>query len=256
MNRALKFVEAKFQGVIPDSKDPEGPLHIDDADGDFVHEVNILLTTYIESMDVVKLRTGLQTVMLLSARGNLYLQQAGLGNSLLAENPERCAQVISRAINLIYILSAAVYPFMPSVSESILAQLNAPARLISAEISNDILAGHKIGKPEHLFKKIEEQAAEAWRKRFGTNEPIPSSEPLKSKKAAKREAAATSAVAATEQAKPKGPEVLVAEERVKAQGDIVRKLKTEKAGADEVKEAVALLNKLKIEVKVLEGASS
>ncbi|KZS92594.1 methionyl-tRNA synthetase [Sistotremastrum niveocremeum HHB9708] len=255
VNRALKFVEAKFEGVIPDSKDPEGPLPLDDLDSDFVHEVNTLLTTFIESMDAVKLRTGLQTVMLLSARGNLYLQQAGLGNSLLAENPERCAQVISRAINLIYLLSAAVYPFMPSVSESILTQLNAPARLIAGEISNDILAGHKIGKPEHLFKKIDEKGAEGWKKRFGTNEPLPSSEPLKSKKAAKREATATSAAAVTEEAKPKSPEELVAAERVKAQGDIVRKLKAEKASAEDVKEAVALLNKLKIEAKVLEGST-
>ena len=59
-------------------------------------------------MDSVKLRAGLHTVMSISARGNLYLQSSGLNKQLMTENPKRCAQVVSRALNLIYILSACL----------------------------------------------------------------------------------------------------------------------------------------------------
>ena len=113
-------------------------------------------------MDAVKLRSGLQVVMHIFARGNLYLQSSGLNKALKAENPKRCAQVVVRAINLIYVLSALIYPFMPSTSESVLTQLNAPARAVPEVFSIDILPGHQIGVPEHLFKRIDEKMVDIY----------------------------------------------------------------------------------------------
>jgi methionyl-tRNA synthetase len=260
----LKFVQAKFDGIIPDGGDKPGPLPTDDEDAEFVTEVNNLLQQYIEQGDAVKIRSALQTIMLISAQGNLYLQHAGLGNALLADNPKRCAQVISRAVNLIYTLSAAVFPYMPSTSDSILTQLNAPARTISPVLSNDILAGHTIGTPAHLFTKIDEKMALEWKSRFGTSEqnapaaeqpkatpdgkPISKKQAEKTKKQADRELAAARA----KEAKPKSSKTLEIEEKVKAQGDVVRKLKTDKATPDAIQEAVAALQKLKLDQKASE----
>jgi methionyl-tRNA synthetase len=253
--------------VVPDGGDAEGPLPTDDVDAEFVKEINELFKTYSTYMDAVKLRAGLQTVMQISARGNLYLQQSGLGNALLAENPKRCAQVISRAVNLIYALSAAIFPFMPSTSTSILAQLNAPARTVASVLGNDILAGHAIGEPEHLFKKIDEKQADVWKARFGTSEQTaPASEqpqateagkPISKKAAekARKEAEKALAAARAKELADKGPKssaALEAEEKVKKQGDEVRKLKADKASPEAVKEAVELLNKLKLELKNVE----
>ena len=70
-------------------------------------------------MDAVKIRLGLQTVMLISGRGNTYLQSSGINKALIASNPKRCAQVISKAINLIYVLSSLIYPFIPATSSAI-----------------------------------------------------------------------------------------------------------------------------------------
>jgi methionyl-tRNA synthetase len=263
VNRALKFVQAKFNGTIPDGGDLPGPLPINDEDREFVKEVNSLLQQYVDQGDAVKIRSALQTIMLISAQGNLYLQKSGLGNALLTENPRRCAQVISRAVNLIYILSAAVFPYMPSTSESILRQLNAPARIIDTVLSNDILAGHTIGVPEHLFSKIDDKRASEWKARFGTSDqaaveseqqktvngkPISKRQAEKARKHADREVAA----ARTNQAKPKTPKVLEIEGKVKRQGDAVRKLKAEKASAEAVQGAVAALNKLKLDLKAAE----
>ena len=76
MNRALKFVSAVYDGVIPDSGDAPGPYSPNDTDGDaeFFSDINALLKEYIDAMEYAKLRLGLQTVMAISARGNLYLQ--------------------------------------------------------------------------------------------------------------------------------------------------------------------------------------
>lgn len=253
VNRALKFVLAKYDGEVPDGGDVPGPLSSNgDQDQAFITEVNALLTAYVEAMDSVKLRLGLHTVMQLSARGNLYLQQSGLGNALLADDPKRCAQVVNRALNLIYLLSAVVFPFMPATSEAILFQLNAPARAVPEVLSHDLLSGHKIGVPAHLFKRIDEKQADIWRQKFGgeaEQAAVGAGKGLSKKKVA------TGNKAATETAKgkddtPKSEAVLELEAQIKRQGDIVRTLKDkqkkqEPLAEGELSNALAELLRLK-----------
>ncbi|WVO18116.1 methionine-tRNA ligase [Cryptococcus depauperatus] len=176
VNRVIKFVNAKFESIVPGparfeggepnltSSTPEGKIDID-----FVTDINARLKEYRNLMDDTKLRSGLATAMNISARGNQYLQDNSLDNVLLANQPERCAQVLLNAINLIYILSAVIHPFMPSSSDGILRQLNAPSRSLPSEFSIDILPGHTLGKPEYLFRRIENpiEQERAWQKQFG-----------------------------------------------------------------------------------------
>lgn len=139
-------------------------------DADFVSDVNARLAEYRKLMEDTKLRPGLAAAMSISSRGNQYLQEAGLDNSLLANKPERCGQVILNAINLIYLLSVVLHPFMPSTTDAILRQLNAPPRSLPTEFSIDILPGHTLGKADHLFKKIDNVNGEQekkWQKQFG-----------------------------------------------------------------------------------------
>jgi methionyl-tRNA synthetase len=148
-----------------DASTPEGKL-----DAEFFADINAKLAEYRESMEATKIRGGLALAMSISGRGNQFLQDAGLDNALLAGNPERCGQVLLNAINLIYLLSVLFHPFMPTTSTGILRQLNAPARSLPTTFTIDILPGHKLGKAEHLFKKIDNVNGEqerAWQKRFG-----------------------------------------------------------------------------------------
>jgi len=261
VNRVLKFVSSQYASVLPESGDAPGAFSPNDPlDSEYITSVNSLLKDYIDAMDSVKIRLGLQTVMLISMRGNSYLQSSGLNKALIASNPNRCAQVISRAVNLIYTLSALIYPFMPGTSEAILAQLNAPARTVPEVLSNDILGGHTIGTPEHLFKKIDDNMAEVWRIKFAgtdnaqvsapaTHNP-PKAVPGQSKKASKKPVPAASTV-------PDGlksPEAIALEAKVAEQGQRVRELKartpkTPEIDAD-IKSAVELLKQLKSELEV------
>lgn len=257
MNRALKFASSQYDGVIPDGGDAPGPYSPNDPlDSEFITSVNSLLKDYIDAMEAVKLRAGLQTVMLVSMRGNNYLQSSGLNKQLMTGNPTRCAQVISRAINLIYVLSVLIYPFMPETSESILAQLNAPARAVPEVLSNDILAGHHIGNPEHLFKKIEEKMTEVWKERFGgveVKQEVPT-DPLKAAPGAKKAKKSSAKAAAPALDGPKSQEALALEVKVTEQGNVVRSLKAQIPKTSELEEqiriAVDTLKKLKVDLEV------
>ena len=214
-------------------------------------------------MDSVKLRAGLHTVMSISARGNLYLQSSGLNKQLMTENPKRCAQVVSRALNLIYILSALVHPFMPSTEAAMLAQLNAPARAVPDVFSNDLLVGHAIGTPEHLFKRIDEKMADVWRDKFAGAKKQPETADAdathvapgmsKRKTAAQKKAAQKAAAEANANA-PKSAEVLAWEQKVADQGNVVRELKAKPKSEESDKaiaEAVEELKRLKAELAEL-----
>ncbi|TFY82249.1 hypothetical protein EWM64_g1759 [Hericium alpestre] len=253
VNRALKFIASQYDSVIPEGE-VGGPLSPnDEVDAEFVNDVNGLLKDYIEAMDSVKLRLGLQTVMHLSARGNAYLQASGLNKALVAEHPIRCAQVVTRAANLIYILSALIYPFMPATSEAILTQLNAPARAVPDVFSIDILPGHHIGKPEHLFNRIDEKMADVWRDKFAGSKPAtaaatpePSADAThvapamsKRKATAAKKAAHKAAVETVEDGGPKSAEVLAWEAKIAEQGNKVRELKSQTPKTKELEEQIA-----------------
>ena len=244
---------SQYNSTIPESGDAAGALSPNDPlDGEFITEVNNLLKEYIDAMESVKLRLGLQTVMLISNRGNGYLQASGLNKALMTENPARCAQVVSRAVNLIYVLSVLVYPFMPATSDAILRQLNAPARCVPEVLSTDILAGHQIGKPDHLFKNIDEKMEGVWKAKFGGSEgqkEAAAGPKRKAKKAANPDGKTDGAADG-----PKSPEAIALEAKILEQGNHVRKLKENKAEKDVIDAAVLELKRLKAELVTLENA--
>lgn len=214
-------------------------------------------------MDAVKLRSGIHIVMQVSARGNLYLQQTEFFK-LFDSNPDLCAKVTSRALNLIYALSALVHPFMPSTASEMLKQLNAPPRTVPRELSNDILAGHELGKPDYLFKKIEEKNADLWRVQFGGKQAGAAAVEVVAHSADGGANKSLSKRAAAKEQKKKEAVVIVPsrlksdaeielEKKVKAQGDKVRRIKAghTEEGDGPLDAAIALLQKLKLDLQDL-----
>ncbi|UZJ57420.1 hypothetical protein CBS101457_006740 [Exobasidium rhododendri] len=275
VNRVLKFLTAKYDGVLPAipqglglQAGPEAlkvDQNSDTPSSRLIRDMNDLLSNYATSMDSVRLRLGLQTAMQISGRGNLFLSEAGLDNSLYDKKREECDATMLLAVNLIYVLSSVFHPFMPETSDSICYQLNAPPRLLPVEdrgivdadkqqdavstsgplkafFALDLLPGHKIGKPAHLFKQIDAKKEEEWRKMFGGEEDAKAAleadkKPVLSKSAAAR-AAKAAKKAAEVRVKNPTPEYKELEAKVKAQGDVVKKLKEDaKKGSATVDEA-------------------
>ncbi len=165
VNRTSKFLHSKLEGRIGKVLPSDEP-----AVQSLVKSVNEHLTAYLAAMDKLQLRAALKEAMGISAAGNLFLVEAKLDGKLLASDPERCRSVLSTTLNLIYLLSAVLEPFLPSVSQDILSILNAPARRIpfngSWSPEEGLLEGHIIGQPFILFQKLEEEFLVELRTRF------------------------------------------------------------------------------------------
>ncbi|KAK9455844.1 tRNA synthetases class I (M)-domain-containing protein [Dipodascopsis uninucleata] len=165
VNRIVKFVNAKYDSTIP----IYNPNAIDYAS--FKSDVDNILKQYCTALDEVRLRSGLEFVLQLSGRGNLFLQENKMNNTLLVEDPEKAAAVVGVGLNLVYLVSAVCYPYLPETSKSIAEQLNAPMRCIPDSFSLELKSGHVIGKAKYLFSRIDEKKEEVWRAQFGGTSP-------------------------------------------------------------------------------------
>lgn len=158
VNRVVKFTIAKYGGAVPEFT-PIG--------GEVLADFQAKLDAYLKQMEGVHIRDGVDAAMRFSARGNQYLQDSKLDNTLFSEKPEECAQVIGSSLNFIYILSSLIYPFMPDTSKAICEQLNVPLRLIPDQVDFTIKPGHKLGKAQYLFSRIDTAKVDEWLGQFG-----------------------------------------------------------------------------------------
>lgn len=262
VNRMLKFAVAKLNGVVPDPRDGafDGTQAYDFApeDESFVTDINKLLASYIDQLDHQKIRGALMTLMQITGRGNQFIQDNRVDNTLLQNDPKRCAEVVLLALNLIYLVAALTHPFMPATSDSILAQLDAIPRSIPDTFSIDLLPGHKLGTPAHLFSRIDPANIPKWRAAYGGEAAKAAlageGEPKLSKKAQdKARKAAQKAAAEAEAARPKSDEELVLLAKIKEQGDKIRRIKQgdKQDGDASLEEELARLKVMKEEVDAL-----
>ncbi|XP_059626217.1 probable methionine--tRNA ligase isoform X2 [Cornus florida] len=177
INRVLSFI-AKPPGegygcVIPDA--PAAESHL--LTKTLAEKVGKYVEEYVESMEKVKLKQGLKIGMSISSEGNAYLQESQFWK-LYKENRASCSIVVKTSVGLVYLLACLLEPFMPSFSLEVLKQLNLPpeTRLSLCDENGDfgrarkpweiISTGHKIGKPEPLFKELKDGDIEFFRKKF------------------------------------------------------------------------------------------
>ncbi|KAF3481062.1 methionyl-tRNA synthetase [Arthroderma uncinatum] len=167
ISRVLKFINSRhYNNILPDWTE----YHEDSFDT-FKEEINKLLAQYIQEFDAVKIRPAWSTVLQISQQGNGFLQLNKLDNSLAENEPSKCAAVIGIAANTVHLLSSIVAPYMPDIAKSINTQLcTDPISIPDHWNADSIKPGHKIGKSEHLFSRINPEKAEEWRKAYGSDE--------------------------------------------------------------------------------------
>ena len=165
VNRLIKFTNAKYDSCVPDY-----PLELasEVTFSPFTHDIQTLLTSYIQDLESVHLRSGLERAMAISSRGNQFLQDNKLDNNLVATQPSQATAVVGLGLNLIYLLASLIHPYMPSTARSITEQLAAPLQPIADTWdTNALKAGHKVGKAKHLFSRIDEKKETEWREMYG-----------------------------------------------------------------------------------------
>ncbi|RPB05526.1 methionyl-tRNA synthetase [Choiromyces venosus 120613-1] len=212
VNRLIKFVNAKYAGVVPDytawTNDP--------SFDQYKESVNALLKSYVEDLENVRIRAGLEKAMAVSAEGNRFLQDNKLDNALFTNSPGKAAAVVGFGLNLIYLLSALIYPYMPATSESIVKQLNAPPRSIPDVWDvGGLLPGHVIGRAEYLFSRIEEKQVQEWKSRYGGKQEAAVQDTKKGKKKGKSAAKQHAAKKQEEATKPASAEIFTTDVEVR-----------------------------------------
>lgn len=161
VNRSLSFTKKEFKGIVP-------PLsELSDLDIDFIHQVNGELAKYIHALEHVQIKDGLKIAMHISALGNLYLQSNNLSQKLLASQPKRCETVINISLNLSRLLGTLLEPYIPGFHDKLFSQLNWQKQKIPETFTLDIPAGHQIGEPQIIFKKLSKEQIETWKSKFG-----------------------------------------------------------------------------------------
>lgn len=162
VNRIVSFANAKYAGVVPEFDVKNIPNY-----KEFNDDVNVLLKQYIDTMDAVKLRQGLELAMALSARGNQFLQDNKLDNAHFNNEPDKTDAVVAVGLNLVYLVLAVILPFMPGTTHQIEEMLNAPALSIPDKFETVLEPGHNIGERKYLFTRIDEKMIDKWRSDYG-----------------------------------------------------------------------------------------
>lgn len=162
VNRIVKFVGAKYNGVIPVFDAKNIPNY-----NEFESDINELLANYNEAMEAVSIRKGLELAMAISARGNQFLQDNKLDNSLYENFPDKSDAVIGVGLNFVYLIGSLVSPFIPETSTQINEILNAPSLAIPNKFNLVLDGEHCINKPQYLFKRIDEKKIDEWRSLYG-----------------------------------------------------------------------------------------
>ncbi|XP_076805804.1 methionine--tRNA ligase, cytoplasmic-like [Clavelina lepadiformis] len=227
INRSLKFVSKTYQGIIP-------LVEITDTDLQLMALVNREVKGYISDMVKVKLRDNLKRILNISRLGNQYLQENQPWKLIKGSESDkvRADTVTGVAANLSCLLSVLIQPYMPHTSSKIQQQLNAPdfVNILAddAAFVCTLPGGHRINEPSPLFRKVEASEIESYRQRFG-------GEASKKRDDADKE----------DEAK--------IEADIANQGNVVRKMKAEKADKADIDKEVTKLLELKKKLALSRG---
>lgn len=221
INRALMFISNNFGGCLQ-------RITLNTEDKELLVNVRRELSTYIDNLEHIRLRDGLRNILSISTLGNQYMQASKpwvLVKGSAAER-ERGGSVTSLTANLCYLISVMLSPYMPEVAETIQEQLNwtNDQHVLTNQFVCSLPEGHSIGVPKPLFQKLDTNVIQQLKEKFCGKQ-------------------------SKTQGQAVNPDLIDnLTKEVTQQGELVRKLKAEKAEkskiAVEVKKLLALKEQL------------
>lgn len=153
LSRTVSMTEKYFQGVIPSRKE-KAP--IDDEIITLSQSTPGLVEDYMEKLEF---SSALSSIWKLVSRANKYIDETTPW--ILGKDPnskDRLAQVLYNLTELLRVIGVMIYPFMPSTSEKLMAQINVPKELRTWDSILSFGAypeGVKVEKGGQLFPRIE-----------------------------------------------------------------------------------------------------
>ncbi len=160
VNRTLVFVKNNFDGKIPSSSSSQNTPE----DTAFIQEQQKLVGKVTDSLEQVKIKDALHTVMAISKNANKYFQDNKPWVSVKTDK-QRAETVIGILADQVKDLAILIEPFMPQLAAEITVQLNIP-KCKWADIGTKLPRLHAIGEPKTIVRRIEQKEIDALRAKF------------------------------------------------------------------------------------------
>jgi len=160
INRVLGFTNKAFDGVLPEPED------FDEKDSESEKKIKSLADDISKLMEGNHLDRALKQIMEFSAHFNQYFQH----KEPWKKGPGT-ATCIHLSVNAVHSLAIAIHSFLPKASQQIWLQVGMDGNISDtnwnqmSEIS--LKPGHKIGKVEPLFAKIESSVIDEQKAKLG-----------------------------------------------------------------------------------------
>ena len=162
--RVLSFIYTRFDATIPKPNDPDT---LDKELVTKVKETTLNAGAYIEKNELDR---GLKTIMELSTFCNQYFQRKEPWKH--GENAANCLYYAANATRSLAIL---LHPYIPHSTEELWRQLALEGSVAAQcwDAASDLLLdpGHKILKPQVLFRKISDEELKPWLEKFKGSKP-------------------------------------------------------------------------------------
>ena len=155
VNRALVLTGKYFDGVVPECGE------MDDYDRATLHEFESVKAELVRLLDTFHFRDAQREAMNLARIGNKYLADTEPWKRF-ATDPARVQTILHVALQITANLSIAFDPFLPFTTEKLRHMLAIDVPFAWDRLGDFSLlpAGHKLGKAELLFEKIDDEVIE------------------------------------------------------------------------------------------------
>ena len=152
INRVVVLTNKYYNGIVPE------PNEFSDIDNETLEKLQKYPSIISNSIERYRFREASQELLNLARLGNKYLADEEPWK-LIKTNPERVKTIMNVAMQIAAGLSVLCEPFLPFTSKKLSGILNLRKDVAWKDVSDKfelIEANHKIGKPELLFAKIED----------------------------------------------------------------------------------------------------
>lgn len=161
-NRAIVLTEKYFDGAVPQ----KGTLDTEEVE--YLEQIVKQREAICEALENYRFRDALKEYMQLARLGNKYLADREPWK-VIKNDKERVASIVYVSLQLAAALSVLGRPFLPFAAKKMTQMLQLP-EIHWADLSTELLpSGHKLGKGELLFERIEDTAIEAQIERLRKN---------------------------------------------------------------------------------------
>jgi methionyl-tRNA synthetase len=164
VNRTMVFASNNFDGKVPEAS-------FNESDKTFLSQQSDRIAKITAHLEKVKLKEALHEILAFSSAANKYFQDNAPWK-LIKEDKARCGTVISVLLHQIKDLAIMVEPYLPTTSVSIFKQLGIETRRWDDLGKFMLVSGAKLGKPEILFKKLEQKEIEALHEKYSGKQAV------------------------------------------------------------------------------------